>query len=80
MSDGGICMIDTPEVDNGESRMNTHLMVDLSSWHLAKKFKRLYEKNERDNDVKGDSNKKKKEKTLQSRRELITYNIKIILK
>ena len=48
-------MICTPEADDKESRMNDH--------SLAKAFKRLYDKEERSNGVKGHSKHKKREDT-----------------
>ena len=54
-------MIGTPEVDDSISRMNTHSMISISSYSLAKKHKRLCQDVERVNGVKIYSKNKKRE-------------------
>ena len=54
-------MIGTPEIDDKESRINAHLMVGYESCSLAKECKRLYDEEERVNDVTGHHKHKKRE-------------------
>ena len=54
-------MIDTPEADNLELRMNDYSMVVSASCSLAKECKRLCDVDERVNDVKGYNQHKKRE-------------------